>query len=87
MSELFPRKDLSNIQYDVLIYYLSNDDGYKSYIKTSKRLRTLKHQRYNLSLTSDRKRKYNDINEQISIANAMNSLIVDSILFKAIKIS
>lgn len=74
MSELFPRKDLSNIQYDVLIYYLSNDDGYKSYIKTSKRLRTLK-------------RKKNNDADTISMANAINSLVVDSILFKVLKIS
>ena len=74
MSELFPRKDLSNIQYDVLIYYLSINDGYKSYIKTSKRLRTLK-------------RKKNNDADTISMANAINSLVVDSILFKVLKIS
>lgn len=75
MSQLFPRNNLSNIQYDTLIYYLCNDEQYKTYIKTSKKLRSLKNKN-TLGPT-----RY--INTQSEImADAMNSLVVDSIIFK-----
>jgi hypothetical protein len=81
MSTIFPRNNLSNIQYNMIIYYLSTDEEYKSYIKTLRM--GMKKRR------GDTRRVYarrGDDESEISVANAMNSLVVDSIIYKRIKI-
>jgi hypothetical protein len=90
MSKLFPRNNLSDIQNNILIYYLSDTNDYNIFIKTLKRLRYLKHKQ-NILRKSIGKRKNHDIDSEIeaniSMSTAINSLIIDSILFKIIKIS
>ena len=69
---------LSDIEREVLVYYLTDGDGCKSYNKTTKRVLSEK-------LTKNKISNKQQSKSNESMAVALQSLVVDSIILSATK--
>ena len=70
MSQLLPQYNLSDIRYGILLSYLTDDDGYKAYTNSKRRVMSL---------------KKSDDKKSLSSAEGFYSLIVDSIAISSMK--